>query len=298
MDLPASVTALGEHLRDADEFAPDPALFRDADVFAAERERIFSRPLMAIDHQTRLSGDGDYFRCDIGLRSVIVTRENGGRLHVLRNVCIHAGYPICDAEEGSAERLICPYHGWEFALDGRLLEPALSSRIDPSRLRLTSYPVHVRGGLVFVDLSGGAATLEGAPIALPGWLAEARVTRRARYNTAWNWKSVLHFLQSHPDLFFDHPRDADDRDHFLDFGPLSSMILRSHRAVLLRVVPKFAEQTDLQVIEMAAEEGPQKLSPEPGSDAVADELRRAAAPPRWFDRPHAERYWSLMSAAR
>src|SRR5438552_10951684 len=130
MDLPASIAALGEQLRGADEITPDPALFLDANVFAAERERIFVRPVIAVDHETRLSADRYFFRCDAVPRSLIVTRDADGRLHALRNLCIHAGYPVCDAEEGSGERLICPYHGWEYTLDGRLVEPELSSRID------------------------------------------------------------------------------------------------------------------------------------------------------------------------
>ena len=44
MDLPASVTALGEQLDGTREIVPDPALFSEAGVFAAERERIFARP--------------------------------------------------------------------------------------------------------------------------------------------------------------------------------------------------------------------------------------------------------------
>ena len=292
MDLPASVTALGEQLRGAADIAADPALFGDADVFAAERERIFSRPLMAVDHETRLAADAHFFRCDAASRSVIVTREGGGRLHALRNVCIHAGYPVCDAEEGPAERLICPYHGWEFALDGRLVEPAFSSRIDPSRLRLTGYPVFVRNGLILVDLSGKPAAVEECAESVPAWLAAAKVTGRARYGTTWNWKFLRHFLQSSPHLFLD-----DSPDDYLEFGPLSSMIVGSDRAVLLRVIPRFAEQTDFQVIEMAAGDPPKKPASVVGSDAVADGLRRADPSLPWFDRDFADWYWSLMSAS-
>ena len=53
MDLPASVTALGEQLGGTDQIVPDPALFTEAGVFAAERERIFARPWIAADHATR-----------------------------------------------------------------------------------------------------------------------------------------------------------------------------------------------------------------------------------------------------
>ena len=157
MDLPVSVTDLGEQLRGDREIVPDPGLFSDPQVFAAERERIFQRSVMALDHETRLAEDGRWFRCDAAARSILVTREAGGRLNALRNVCIHAGYPVCEAEEGSAERLMCPYHGWEFALDGRLVEPELSSRIDPARLRLASYPVRVCNGLIFADPPGATA---------------------------------------------------------------------------------------------------------------------------------------------
>jgi nitrite reductase/ring-hydroxylating ferredoxin subunit len=292
MDLPDSIAALGEQLRQAAEIAPDPGLFADANVFAAEREQIFARPLMAVDHVTRLAADGRYMLCDTGPRSVIVTREDGGRLHALRNVCIHAGYPVCDGEGGPAERLVCPYHGWEFALDGRLVEPVFTSRIDPSRLRLTGYPVFVRNGLIFVDLSGKSTAPEDGADAVPIWLAAARVTGRARYSTTWNWKFVRHFLRSSPDLFLDDaPEDT------IEFGPLSSMIVRSNRAVLLRVIPKFAEQTDFQVIEMAAGDPPEKPASEARSDAAADGLRHADPSLSWFDRDFAEWYWSKVSVS-
>jgi nitrite reductase/ring-hydroxylating ferredoxin subunit len=293
MELPESVAALGEQLRQAAEIAPDPALFADANVFAAERERIFARPFMAVDHATRLAADAHYILCDAATRSVIVTRDCEGRLHALRNVCIHAGYPVCDAEGGPTERLVCPYHGWEFALDGRLVEPALT-RIDPSRLRLTGYPVCVRNGLILVDLSANSSAAEecadAAPDAGPTWLAAAKVTGRARYSTTWNWKFVRHFLRSSPHLFLD-----DTPDETIEFGPLSSMIVRSDRAVLLRVIPKFAEQTDFQAIEMAAGDPPVKSASAPGSDAVADALPRADPSLSWFGRDFADWYWSRMS---
>src|ERR1700751_2231690 len=256
MDLPASVTDLGEQLRGHGELVPASALFSAPQVFAAERERIFQRSGMALDHETRLSEDGRWFRCDAAARSIVVTREAGGRLNALRNVCIHAGYPVCEAEEGSAERLMCLYHGWEYALDGRLVEPELSSRIDPSRLRLTSYPVCVRDGLLFVHPSAGAASDETVAGPLPAWLADGKVTRRECYNTTWNWKFLLNFLGSRPHLFFAGPSDADGHDSCFEFGPLSRIMVNSQRAVLVRVIPKFAERTDLQLIDIASGDAP------------------------------------------
>jgi nitrite reductase/ring-hydroxylating ferredoxin subunit len=288
MDLPVSVTDLGEQLRGNREIVPDPGLFSDPQVFAAERERIFQRSVMVLDHETRLAEDGRWFRCDAAGRSILVTREAGGRLNALRNVCIHAGYPVCEAEEGSAERLMCPYHGWEFALDGRLVEPELSSRIDPARLRLASYPVRLCNGLLFADPPGATAAEVNS---VPAWLTAATVTRRARYTTKRNWKYLRHFLQSSPHLFFD--RLPDERH---EVGPLALLFAQSRRAVLLRVIPKFAEQTDLQLIEMMGSENPRSMKSETGPDPVAERLDAADTSFSWFDRGSAQWYWSLISA--
>ena len=187
MDLPESVAAIGEQLDGGGAIAADPALLTGADVFAAERERLFLRPWVAVDHHSRVATPGRYVRVDAATRSILLSRDADGRLRALRNVCIHAGYPVCEAEEGPSERMTCPYHGWEFAADGRLVEPDLSRRIDPARLRLASHPVSVQGGLVFVDPSLAANHNEPAvPVAtgmLPDWLAAGTVTARTPCST-------------------------------------------------------------------------------------------------------------------
>jgi nitrite reductase/ring-hydroxylating ferredoxin subunit len=298
MDLPASVTALGEQLDGTGDIMPDPALFNESAVFAAERERIFAQPWIAADHATRLAENRRYFRFDADSRSIIVTRDGDGHLRALRNVCLHAGYPVCDAEEGSAERLMCPYHGWEYALDGRLVEPELSARIDPARLRLASYPICVRDGLFFVAPSVNPASDESIPGPLPAWLADGKVTRRALHSTTWNWKLMLRFLRSQPSTLFAGTPKTDSHDSCLEFGPLSRMVVNSERAVLVRVIPKFAERTDLQLIEIASVDAPGETASAAADDPVAEQLRQSGAPaPSELDRQFFSWYWSLMSTA-
>ena len=298
MDLPAGVTALGEQLGQNGEIVPDPTLFNEAAVFVAERDRIFARPWMAADHVTRLAEDGRYFRFDADNRSIIVTRDSDGELHALRNVCIHAGYPVCDAEEGSAERLMCPYHGWEYALDGRLVEPNLSARIDPSRLRMTSYPVCVRDGLLFVAPTASPPSDESIPGPLPAWLADGKVTKRECHNTTWNWKFLLNFVGSQPHQFFAGQIEANGHTSCLEFGPLSRIVVNSQRAVLVRVIPKFAERSDLHLIEIASPDAPAETVSPAADDTVAEALRGAGVPSSSeLDQKFFSWYWSLMSSA-
>jgi nitrite reductase/ring-hydroxylating ferredoxin subunit len=293
MDLPLSVAALEAQLDGDTEFLPDPELFHSPQVFAAERERIFSRSPIAIDHRSRLAEAGRYLRFDTAGRSLLLTRAADGALHALRNLCLHAGYPVCDAEEGAGERVICRYHGWEYALDGQLVEPALSARIDPARLRLKRYPVEVLSGLIVVDLDGAGGSSRRAHGTLPAWLADATVSRRLRWSTTSNWKIALQFVKGSPRRFLD---EAGACLGWREIGPLSLILTGCHRAALLQVIPKCAGHTDLRLIEMTA---PGAL---PAAAAVADRvdegLRRVAAEPapQRLDRAFVAWYWSLMSA--
>lgn len=296
MDLPDSVAAIGERLGQDGAVVADAQLFEGADVFAAERERLFMRPWIAVDHASRIAEPARFFRFEAATRSFLVTRDAEGGLHALRNVCIHAGYPVCEAEDGPAERMVCPYHGWEFAADGRLVEPDLRARIDPARLRLASHPVCIRDGLVMVDPSQPAAAAEagGAPPApaggVPGWLAAGKVTRRTRHSAEWNWKPVLQFVKSSPQLFCDDPGS----DNFIDFGPLSLMMAEPHQATLVRIIPRSAARTEVQLVRMA----PPDAAGEDGPDRLAEALPQAgaAAPAASLDREFFVWYWSLMSA--
>jgi nitrite reductase/ring-hydroxylating ferredoxin subunit len=292
MDLPASVAALADRLGRDGDFAADPELLSSPEVLAAERQRIFMQPLIAVDHASRLAEDGRFFRVDAAGRSLLVTRDATGVLYALRNVCLHAGYPVCEAEDGPAERLVCPYHGWEYTPDGRLVEPDLSARVDPARLQLTRYAVAVRDGLIYVDLSGGPGSSPPTRTALPGWLAGAAVCRRARWSMTWNWKLTLQFLKSSPQLFFD---DAAAEDWHA-MGPLSLVLLRPERAALVNVIPKFAGHTDFQLVEMAAAGTP--VTDMASADRIRGALDRATGDglPS-LDRSFLSWYWSLMSAA-
>lgn len=291
MELPACVAALEERIGRDDEIAPDPELFTSPEVLAAERQRIFVRPAIAVDHLSRLAEDGRYFRCDVAGRSILVTRDGG--LHALRNVCLHAGYPVCDAEEGPSERLVCAYHGWEYAADGRLVEPELSARIDPARLQLQRYAVGVRDGLIVVDLSSAAGTTPRVNEKLPPWLAAAVVCRRARWSTAWNWKFTLQLVKSSPQLIFPNVTETLD---CRAIGPLSLILVGRDWAALLNVIPKFVGQTDLQLVEMAVVGTP--AAEVEANNRVAAGLDRAAedGPPP-LDRGFFAWYWTQMSAA-
>jgi len=75
-------------------------------------------------------------------------------------------------------------------------------------------------------------------------------------------------------------------------------MLNSQRAVLVRVIPKFAARTDLQLIEIASRDAPAETVFPAVDDPVADGLHRADVPSSSeLDRKFFSWYWSLMSPA-
>ena len=76
-------------------------------------------------------------------RPVYVSRNAGGEVFAVLASCTHRG---CQPEPVGA-RLVCPCHGSEFALDGRLLQ-------GPAERPLTRYEVTVDGGDLLVRMEG------------------------------------------------------------------------------------------------------------------------------------------------
>jgi len=96
------------------------AVYTDPAIFELEMERLFARAWLLVGHESQLPGPGDYFTTRMGREPVIVARHTDGTIHVLVNRCAHRGARVCDAARGTARLLVCPYHGWSYATDGRL----------------------------------------------------------------------------------------------------------------------------------------------------------------------------------
>jgi nitrite reductase/ring-hydroxylating ferredoxin subunit len=292
MELPDSVTELGEQIESGSDIAPGDEFFEAYDVFAAELARIFTQPWLAVDHASRLGADGDYFRADIGSRSVVLVRENAECVHALRNACLHAGYRVCEEEGGRAQQLYCQYHGWYYALDGRLTNPVLQPKMtDRSRFRLPRFALQIERGLILVDMSKAAPEPPpGAPLdlgAIPDDLGERAVSRRQRYKAGENWKRLRHFLWSSPGLAF-----GDGYDAMVEIGPLSYVALRDGDAALIRLVPRFPGQTEIELVEMP-KPGAASREDDPLGAALRDQAASIEATP--LPRAFYDWYWPQMA---
>jgi phenylpropionate dioxygenase-like ring-hydroxylating dioxygenase large terminal subunit len=68
---------------------------------------------------SHVAAPGSYFTFERGYDSVVVVND-AGTLRAFHNVCQHRGHPLRPCGQGAAKSFRCPYHGWTYALSGRL----------------------------------------------------------------------------------------------------------------------------------------------------------------------------------
>lgn len=142
----------------------DRRVLTDDSLYRLELERIFARGWNFMCHESQLREPGDYLVSYIGEDQLIVVRDEDGQINALLNTCRHRGNALCRAEQGRAKSFVCSYHGWNYALDGRLIgvpgqKTFYRDDIDRSRLGLAKARVESYLGFYFATLAEDAPSL-------------------------------------------------------------------------------------------------------------------------------------------
>jgi Rieske 2Fe-2S family protein len=190
----------------------------DAEYFAREQRAIFWDQWFCVGRVEQVGEIGAYRELDVAGESVILIRDRNGLVAHL-NFCRHRGSRLLCGEGVVRGAIRCPYHGWAYGLDGRLIATPFIAReaVPPESRRLHRVGVAQWGGFVFVHLTPERAedtgeTLEAQLGAIPQRvarypLAELSVARSMTYDVAANWKVLLenynecyHCAGVHPEL--------------------------------------------------------------------------------------------------
>ncbi len=198
-------------------YALDGPFYTDPAIFERDMERVFLRTWLFAGHVSQIPAPGDFLRYDLGGESVIVTRDGAGEVHALLNLCRHRGSRVCAAESGRARRLVCPYHGWVYDLDGTLLTAReMPDGFEKAAHGLSPLAVHLCHGLIFICFDPappdfGPAEAALGPRLAPYRLEEAKVAHAARYPVRANWKLLVenydecyHCAAAHPEFSRSH----------------------------------------------------------------------------------------------
>jgi len=96
-------------------------IYNDEEIFRLEAERVFGRSWVFVAHESEIPAPGDYVVRRVLDDSFIVVRDEHGTVRALFNMCLHRGMQVCRAEIGNASHFRCPYHGWSYRNDGRIV---------------------------------------------------------------------------------------------------------------------------------------------------------------------------------
>ncbi len=204
--------------------------YSDETVYREDVERLWRRGWLFAGHACEIPKPGDYFTLEIDTDSLIIIRGEDGAIHGLHNVCRHRGSVLCTEPAGHAHRLVCPYHQWTYALDGRLLAcRGMQEDLDKLQFSLLRVAAREVEGLIFISLAERPSPFEPArqllsALAKPQGFPRAKVAKAVDYLVKANWKLVwennrecFHCNLNHPQYIkanFDH-YNADDATPFV-----------------------------------------------------------------------------------
>lgn len=156
---------------------------------------------------------GDYYTYEILEQSVIVIRTGEDEVRAFHNACRHRGRRLT-RDCGRATHFHCPYHGWQWNLQGDNLHVLdredWRGRLDDEALRLRDVKVGRWGGFVFVNLDPDCPPLETFLEEVQHWIGPFQLEKMNYKWRQWlrygcNWKVAVeafiegyHAATTHP----------------------------------------------------------------------------------------------------
>ncbi|MEW6599282.1 MAG: Rieske 2Fe-2S domain-containing protein [Pseudomonadota bacterium] len=190
-------------------------IYSDETLFERELERFHhGRCWSYVGLECEVPTPGSYRRSFVGVKPVLITRDEAGEIHVLENRCSHRGAPVCWRQRGKGKKdLVCPYHEWTFSLSGELQgvpflrgtrpHPGMPRDFNKAEHGLRRLKSTVRGGVIWASYAldapdfetyAGPGVLRALDRTFPG--RPLRLLGYSRQTIPANWK-----------LYFENSRD-------------------------------------------------------------------------------------------
>ena len=135
-------------------YSLDQRFYTDPAIYELELEKIISRNWFLAGHTSELAEPGDFKVLNIARESAIIVRGADGAIKAFANVCRHRGSLVCLEQKGNTRKFTCPYHGWSYDLEGKLIGVPFGKEgfdsINRDELGLRELNVQEKHGMIFV----------------------------------------------------------------------------------------------------------------------------------------------------
>jgi choline monooxygenase len=170
--------------------------YTDSRIAELERLNVFSKTWQLVARTDQVQTPGQFISTTVAGEPVVVVRGNDNMLRAFYNVCSHHAAAVVTQPCGRASLLHCPYHGWNYGLDGSLRGmPEFEGVENFDRAQKGLVPIRVETWecFVFVNLDDHAAPLTEFLGGLVKRVAPLGISKlhyfdRRTYNIHCNWK--------------------------------------------------------------------------------------------------------------
>jgi phenylpropionate dioxygenase-like ring-hydroxylating dioxygenase large terminal subunit len=190
--------------------------YTSPDFMRLEWEHLWKKVWLLGCREDDIPEPGSFYVTEIGLESVLLIRQPGGRVRAFYNACQHRGNRLRPPGLGRATTLKCAYHHWEYELDGsfhRIPDSETFPQGTPCR-GLAELPCDNWGSFVWFSLNPAAGPLREYLAPIPQHLNPYHFERMALirdWTIEWNcnWKTSVdafnetyHVQGVHPQLLY------------------------------------------------------------------------------------------------
>ena len=246
----ASILALYNEAAPLQEAHTIPApWYLDGEIERREQGRVFGENWQAIGRIDQVAHPGDYFTAEFAGEPILAVRGVDGQLRAFFNVCRHHAAAVATAPCGHAQSFRCPYHGWNYGLDGSLKgmpEFAGVCNFERSANGLLPVEVDTWETFVFVNLAAKPAPLKDylgdlAARVTPLELGQLQFHSRKDYTLNCNWKV---YVDNYLDGGYHVPHLHKGLNSVLDY---TNYTIENGERYCLQSSPMVASNDDAQV---------------------------------------------------
>jgi len=194
----------------------DPKRWTSQEFHDLEMEHMWSKVWQMACRLEEIPETGDHIVYDIGDYSFIVVRTDDDTVKAYYNSCLHRGTQLRPTgSEGNTEQFRCPYHGWTWSLEGKLIDLPCDwdfPHVDKEKATLPEVNVDFWGGFVFINMDEDCESLADflgdMPAEFASWDYENKYkAHHIGKRVDMNWKvgveafiESYHVIATHPQI--------------------------------------------------------------------------------------------------
>ena len=168
----------------------------DRRIAELEAQAVFSKTWQLVGQIDQVERPGQFVTATVAGEPIVVVRDNDNVLHGFYNVCRHHAAAVATEPCGQVSLLHCPYHGWNYGLDGSLKgmpEFEGVKNFDRQQNGLVPVRAEIWEKFVFVNLDPKAAPLRDflgrlVKRAAPLGISKLHYFDSRTYDIHCNWK--------------------------------------------------------------------------------------------------------------